>query len=225
MSALNTPRMVVDFYHDVVCGWCFVISPRLRILSEELPIVVRHRSFVLQDSRAEMIRRFGSMERAKEEILGHWEKCDEADGRQGRIDIEGMRRQAFEYPSGLAGTIACKAAEAQGGQAAHWNMFDAIQRAHLTDNLNIGDADVLMGIARAVGLEMERFEADFLSPSIRLQVEADRTHARALGVWSVPTLAIEEIGIGFGTAPLPELRAQLLAALKTFEARQTALSR
>jgi predicted DsbA family dithiol-disulfide isomerase len=62
----------IDFYHDVVCGWCFVIAPRLRKLSEELPLEIRHRSFVLQDSREEMVRAWGSLERAKREILGHW---------------------------------------------------------------------------------------------------------------------------------------------------------
>ncbi len=26
---MATKPVSIDFYHDVVCGWCFVLSPRL----------------------------------------------------------------------------------------------------------------------------------------------------------------------------------------------------
>lgn len=62
MSSVPSPATaapVVDFFHDVVCGWCFVLAPRLQQVSAELGIQVRHRSFVLQDSRAQMVEVFG----------------------------------------------------------------------------------------------------------------------------------------------------------------------
>lgn len=210
---MNTPQLVIDFYHDVVCGWCFVLSPRLRRLVRELPVTIRHRSFVLQASRAEMVEAFGSMERAKSQILGHWNRCAEADDVKGRIDVDGMRRRAFEYPSGLAAALACKAAEAQGGQDAHWDLFDALQRAHLTETMNVADQDVLMQTARGIGLDMRRFEADLDSPSIRTAVEMDRYRAALLGIRSIPSLVIEEARVLLGNAPEAELRAQILAVL------------
>lgn len=205
------PVIKIDFYHDVVCGWCFVISPRLRKLSEELPLEIRQRSFVLQDSREEMARAWGSPERAKREILGHWERCREADDDRSRINVEGMWQQSFEYPSGMIGTLGCKAAEIQGGQAAHWSMFDAVQRAHLTDNRNIGDAGVIAGVAKEIGLDMARFERDLHSAYTRQKVEEDRARARSLGIRSIPSLVIEEAGVVLGTAPIEVLRSQLLA--------------
>jgi predicted DsbA family dithiol-disulfide isomerase len=69
----------IDFFHDVVCGWCYVMSPRLRQVARELGLRVRHRSFVLQASRAEMVAAFGSMERAKQVILEHWQACAQHD--------------------------------------------------------------------------------------------------------------------------------------------------
>jgi predicted DsbA family dithiol-disulfide isomerase len=208
---MTKPVIKIDFYHDVVCGWCFVISPRLRKLSEEFPLEIRHRSFVLQDSREEMVRAWGSLERAKREILGHWERCREADDDKSRINVERMRQQPFEYPSGMIGTLGCKAAEIQGGQPAHWDMFDAVQRAHLTDNRNIGDAAVILDIAREVGLDMPRFEQDFRSSETRQKVETDRAKARSFGIRSIPSVVIEEAGIVLSTAPLEVLRSQLLA--------------
>ena len=95
---------MVDFFHDVVCGWCFVLAPRLLQVSTELGIQVRHRSFVLQDSREQMIEVFGSMERAKAIILRHWADCAAHDD-SARIDVDGMRAEDFEYRLRLAGRI------------------------------------------------------------------------------------------------------------------------
>jgi predicted DsbA family dithiol-disulfide isomerase len=208
---MSQPVIKIDFYHDVVCGWCFVIAPRLRKLSEELPLEIRHRSFVLQDSREEMVRAWGSLERAKREILGHWERCREADDDKSRINVEGMWKQTFEYPSGMIGTLGCKAAEIQGGQAAHWDMFDAVQRAHLTDNRNIGDAGVIVDVAMEIGLDISRFERDLHSAYTGQKVEEDRAKARGLGIRSIPSVVIEEAGVVLGTAPTEVLRSQLLA--------------
>ncbi|HZH28282.1 MAG TPA: DsbA family protein [Azospirillaceae bacterium] len=219
---MKDTKVVIDFYHDVVCSWCFVMSPRLRIISKELPIEVRHRSFVLQDSREEMVRRWGSLEDAKTQIMGHWAACAEVDDYEGRINVEGMMRQTFEYPSGLAGTLACKAAEIQGGQEAHWDMFDAVQKAHLTDSRNIADTDVLMDVARQVGLKMDRFEVDFLHPETRRLVEVDRAEARRLGIRSIPSLVIMEAGILMQTTPLPELRENLKAVQAHLETARAA---
>jgi len=44
MSALT-----IDFFHDVVCCWCFNISSRLRRLASdaEFDLDIHHRTFVL----------------------------------------------------------------------------------------------------------------------------------------------------------------------------------
>lgn len=207
---MSGPVIKLDFYHDVVCGWCFVISPRLRKLTEELPLEIRHRSFVLQDSREEMVSAWGSPERAKQEILGHWERCREADEDKCRINVERMRAQQFEYPSGMIGTLGCKAAEVQGGQVAHWNMFDAVQHAHLTANRNIGDPIVIADVAREIGLDMPRFERDLRSAYTRQKVEEDRARARSLGIRSIPSVVSKEVGVVLSTATIEVLRSQLL---------------
>lgn len=201
-------RLKLEFFHDVVCGWCFVMSPRLRQVAKELPIEIRHRSFVLQDSRAEMVRTFGSMAQAKETILGHWRHCAVHDDEK-RINVEGMRRQSFDYPSGLLGAIACKAAETQRGQEGHWDMFDAIQKAHLAENRNIADRDVMLAIARDLGLDFDRFASDLRSPTILQCVEDDRQHARDLGISSIPTIVALPSETRLQTMPLEDLRQRL----------------
>lgn len=85
-------RLTIDFFHDVVCGWCFNISPRLRVLATEFDLEVRHRTFVLQDSPAQMVAVFGSLPRAKEIILDHWVACQAASDTPECFNVEGMRR-------------------------------------------------------------------------------------------------------------------------------------
>ena len=57
MAALS-----IDFFHDVVCCWCFNISSRMRSLAAEFDLDIRHRTFVLQADRDEMAMRWGTPE-------------------------------------------------------------------------------------------------------------------------------------------------------------------
>lgn len=53
------PALTIDFFHDVVCCWCFNISSRMRDLAAEFDLDIRHRTFVLQADRREMAARWG----------------------------------------------------------------------------------------------------------------------------------------------------------------------
>ena len=201
--------LVIDFYHDVVCGWCYVMSPRLRQVTGELGIQVRHHTFVLQDSREQMVQVFGSMERAKSEILGHWKACAKQDDAQ-RINIEGMRAQSFEYPNGLAAALACQAAHMLGGDIAHWNYFDAVQRAHLTESRNIGDAETLTEIAVSQGCDRDAFTQAMTGESAAQRVQADRIQAMQLGIRSIPTLLVSSPDTNIPSLRLQTTPAELL---------------
>lgn len=184
----------LDFYHDVVCGWCFVLSPRLHRIGQEFMIDLRHKTFVLQDTRERMEQVFGSMPAAKTEILSHWEQCRVAADDPSTINVEGMRAASFEYPNGWLAALACKAAEMQGGAIAHGRLFDALQGEHLTRNRNISDPEVLFQAATAIGLDRDRFRRDFTGMEVQTLVQADREQARALGIRSIPTLVVRETG-------------------------------
>lgn len=209
----HTAPLIVDFFHDVVCGWCYVMSPRLRQVAAELDIEVRHRSFVLQDSRERIVQAFGTMEKAKTEILGHWEACAKQDDEQ-RIDIEGMRAESFEYPSGLAGALACQAAHIIGGDAAHWDYFDAVQNAHLSQHRNIGNRSVLLDIAVDLGFARDVFASRMNSEAADNRVQADRDEARKLGIRSIPTLIVGPDLDRLQTMPAPALKARLQAVMQ-----------
>jgi predicted DsbA family dithiol-disulfide isomerase len=108
-----------------------------------------------------------------------------------RIRADLMEQRDFDYPYSMPGLLACKVAELQGGQSAHWDMFDRVQRAHLVECVNIADGEVLRMCARDVGLDVERWERDYRSERTHQMVEEDVSRARHYGVDGVPTLVIE----------------------------------
>lgn len=207
-------RLTIDFFHDVVCCWCFNISSRMRSLAEEFDLDIRHRTFVLQASRAEMAERWGTPEAARKTILEHWADCRQVSDRPELVDIDAMRAAPFDYPHGRIAALGCKAAERLGGQAAHWDMFDCLQRAHLTEARNIADPQSVHHAARSLGYEAAEFAEVFDDPATAQAVESDRQHARSLQVRSIPTLIVRETGARLVNGPREDLAAQLRAALR-----------
>ncbi|OOY19945.1 disulfide bond formation protein DsbA [Thioclava sp. DLFJ5-1] len=208
------PKLTIDFFHDVVCCWCFNISSRMRSLAAEFDLDIRHRTFVLQADRAEMATRWGSPEAARETILGHWAVCREVSDRPELVDIEAMRVADFDYPHGMTAALGCKAAEALGGQDAHWEMFDRLQRAHLSEARNIADPVIVRDVARSLGFEAAAFAEAFDDPATAEAVEADRQRARALQVRSIPALIVRETGARLVNGTREDLAAQLRSSLK-----------
>ena len=205
--------LTIDFFHDVVCCWCFNISSRMRNLAAEFDLDVRHRTFVLQASTAEMAARWGSPRDARETILGHWAVCRRVSDKPELVDINAMRAAPFDYPHGMTAALGCKAAERLEGQTAHWDMFDRLQRAHLTEARNVADPATVLDIARELGFEAVAFAEFFEDPQTLRTVETDRQQARKMQVRSIPTLIVRETGTRLVNGPREDLAAQLRAAL------------
>lgn len=180
--------MEIEFFHDVLCAWCYALSPRLRRLTEEFPdIKVIHRSFPLAPEPNDIAQMFGSKEKGKRDILQHWKAANMNDDEH-RINAELMEQREFDYPYSTPALLACKAAELQGGQAMHWDYFDKAQEAHLTLCRNIADFDVLTDIAREIGLDVEKFTADLRGEQVKYLLRLDIDRALELGVDATPTL-------------------------------------
>jgi len=160
-------KIQIEFFHDVLCAWCYALSPRVRRLVREMDDVeIIHRSFALAPSPYSIVEIFGSKEEGKREILNHWRAANLNDDEH-RINADLMASRDFDYPYSIPGLLARKAAEFQGGQSAHWDMFDRVQYAHLTECLNIADFEVLRQCAKDIGLDVPRWEKDFHSEEVK----------------------------------------------------------
>jgi len=163
-------------------------------------VVVEHRCFALAPDPEAITRIFGSPQAGKAEILSHWAAAARhPDGEL--INVELMRSRPFPYPYSIPGLKACKAAEIQGGQEAHWDMFDRVQRAHAVEARNIADSQVLKECAQEVGLDVERWERDFLSGEVERAVWGDIRSATLRGIRSVPTVVFNNRRVLAGAVP------------------------
>ncbi len=182
--------MEVEFFHDVLCAWAYAFSPRMRRVVEEFPeIHVIHRSFALAPEEDSISLMFGSKSAGKREILNHWRLANENDDEH-RIRADLMEKRNFDYPYSMPGLMACKTAEHLRGQNAHWDYFDRVQRAHLSEARNIIDDEVLLDCAKDVGLDIEEFRRDFKSARAREAVREDMHRAHELGVNASPTIVV-----------------------------------
>jgi predicted DsbA family dithiol-disulfide isomerase len=97
-----------------------------------------------------------------------------------------MGERTYTYNSRLAQELA-KWAESRGkGDQFH----EAVFRAYYVDGRNIGKADVLVDLARAVGLQENEARTILESRTFREAVDSDWARCRTCNVTAVPTFMI-----------------------------------
>lgn len=209
---MNNNKITIEFFHDVLCAWCYVLSPRVKKLIQKYPdeIILIDRAFALAPSEKSLEYMFGSKELAKQEILEHWRAANENDTEH-RINADLMATRDFDYPHSMPGLLACKAAEMQGGNEKFGEMMDRLQKAHLTECLNINDDEVLKQCAKDIGLNAEQWYKDYKSEKTRELVLSDLALARKYNVNSVPTLVANGREKFIGAQPYESLEAWFLS--------------
>jgi predicted DsbA family dithiol-disulfide isomerase len=110
-----------------------------------------------------------------------------------RMQAEGLPygTRTMTYNSRLAQELAAWADTQPGGEAIH----DAMFRAYFVDARNIGDPEVLVEIAKSVGLPPDQAREVIDKRTHRDAVDADWEKSRRYGVTGVPTFVIGNQGV------------------------------
>jgi predicted DsbA family dithiol-disulfide isomerase len=110
-----------------------------------------------------------------------------------RMEAEGLpygdRKMTFN--SRLAQELGKWAETQPGGEAIH----DALFRAYFVDGRNVGDADVLVDVAKSVGLDEAKAREVLEKRTHKAAVDADWEKSRLYGVTGVPTFVMGERGV------------------------------
>lgn len=182
----------IEFFHDVICSFCFPMSARMRRIAKKYNnIEIIHRSFALGWEAEDFIHSFGSREAVKSEVLGHWVHANQNDDEH-RFNIEGMRQTDFNFPISKPGLIAAKAAGLIGGENVYWDLFDRIQNKLFVENKNIEDIAVLEEAVKETSISFSDWKAQFEKDETKKAVLADLGLVQAYGVNSAPTLVINQ---------------------------------
>lgn len=180
----------IEFFHDVICSFCFPMSARMRRIANKYNnIEIIHRSFALGWDPKDFINSFGSREAVKPEVLNHWIHANKNDDEH-RFNIEGMKKTDFNFPISKPGLIAAKAAGIVGGDSMYWDVFDRIQNKLFVENKNIEDNSVLEEAVKETDISFKDWQVQFEKKETEEAVLKDFEIVRSYGVNSAPTLVI-----------------------------------
>lgn len=201
--------MKIEFFHDVICSFCFPMSYRMRQLKERKPeLEIIHRSFALVPEVEAFDKIFASREEAKVEVLTHWEQANKNDDLH-RFNIDGMRGSDFLFPTSIPPLRAVKAAEQVGGTDIAWDAFDALQNALFVGNTNIEDLEVIKDALSKTSIDLEKWEIAYNSPESLEEVNEDLDLARSYGISGVPFLVVDgKHGLN-GAQPLAKIEEMI----------------
>ncbi|GKQ42469.1 thioredoxin [Companilactobacillus sp. RD055328] len=182
--------MKIEFFHDVICSFCFPMSYRMHSIKEELPEVeIIHRSFALGWEPDAFVQMFGSREAVKPEVLNHWEHANRIDELH-RFNIDGMKKEDFLFPTSKYGLIAAKAAGLVGGQDVYWEVFDKLQEGLFMRSMNVEDLAVIRTLVKETSIDFNAWEKQFEDSNTVEAVMSDFELAQKYGINSIPTLIV-----------------------------------
>ena len=210
---MTTQPIKLDIMSDPICPWCFIGKAHLdKALSAHPnhPFSIEWHPFQLNPDmpangmgRREYLEgKFGGKEAA---VRAYAPVVESAKTAGIAIDFEGMKRT----PNTINAHRLIHWAGIEGRQTA---AVSALFKAYFTDARDIGDADVLIYIAKSV--EMDANVVKRLVDSdedLKLIQDRDK-HSRKMGINSVPTFIIANQHAVPGAQP-PELWAQVIADL------------
>lgn len=159
-----------------------------------------HRSFALGWEAEEFIQMFGSREAVKPEVMGHWEQANQNDDEH-RFNIKGMKEQDFLFPTSKNSLKAAKAAGLLSGEAAYWDVFDALQQALFVDNLDISDLAVIETVIKETSFNFEDWKVQFAKAETEDAVLADLQRVRDYGIQGAPAIVINQKYLISGAQP------------------------
>jgi len=112
---------------------------------------------------------------------------------KGLMDAEGLPygRRTHTYNSRLAQELGKWADTQPGGAALH----DALYKAYLVEARNIGDPELLVGLAASVGLPADEARAVLAERRCKDAIDADWAKSAQYGVTGVPTFVAGGYGV------------------------------
>jgi predicted DsbA family dithiol-disulfide isomerase len=211
VNAAEAAPLTVDVVSDVVCPWCFIGKRRLEkaIEAAGLPVAVRWRPYQLDPtippegkSRRDYFEaKFGSSERIRQ----IHERVAET-GRGDGIDF------AFEAIAVAPNTLDAHRLVRWAGDADVQDLvMEALFRGYFLEGRNVGDHDVLAGIAEVAGMDGGTVRARLASDEDRNAVRAEIDAAQQMGVTGVPTFILAGRYALVGAQPAEEVADALSA--------------
>ncbi len=183
---MNTQLVYV---HDPMCSWCYAFEPLRRDLVEALEDrmpVRRLLGGLAPDSDAPMPMIM------RDKLQQTWQHIEQVvPGTRFNFDFwRDCEPRRSTYPSNRA-VIAARRQDAAGDS----RMTARIQQAYYQEARNPSDDSTLIDLAVELGLDHERFAHDLVAEETRQEHMDEMMQARALDIYSFPSLAVLHDGV------------------------------
>ena len=176
---MDGPHLI--YFSDPMCSWCYGFSPVIeqvrRAYGDALPIRV-----VMGGLRPGSETPMTS-ERAAE-LAGHWTHVHEASGLP--FDPAAINREGFVYDTDPAARAVVVARRE--GQDVALRYLAAAQRAFYAEGRDVTSGEVLGELAADLGLDRDRFLADWGDEAAKSETWGDYAVSQRAGVTGFPTL-------------------------------------
>lgn len=203
----------LDIFSDPICPWCYIGKARLQRALEarpDHPFHIQWHPFQLNpempkdgmDRRSYLEAKFGGKDGA---VQAYLPVAKEAEASGLTLNLDAISRT----PNTLDAHRLIHWAALEEKQNA---MVDRLFKAYFVDGQDIGDTDVLAGLADDIGMERDVIARLLASDADADDIAARDADARHKGVNSVPTFVISNQHVVPGAQP-PELWVQVIDEL------------
>lgn len=196
----------VVVYSDYVCPWCYMMHASLEQVVKETPLDIEWRAYELQPEEAGIDE--AALAEKQKQIDSFWPQVDRT-----AKEVYGL-----ELKKGRLGVntrlahMGAKAARRLGrGDEYHRKVFET----HWHEQRDISDPEILVAIARDVGLDEDAFRESLADDELRAEVLGEQIGAQQVGIRGVPALIIDNRYLISGAQP-PE---RLIAVFQEYQQR------
>ena len=183
----------IEVYYDLVCPWCFIGKRRFEGALRRhrgTPLQMAWRPFLLNpnmptsgmDQRNYLALKFGGPKRAQQayELIGRTARMDDLPLNLDAIERTPPTLDAHRFVAFLT-TLGIDPSDA----------IDAVFCAFFQDGANIGDADVLEGLGRELGVAPGLVATLLRDDALADAVRASDWSARRMGIQAVPCFVFQ----------------------------------
>lgn len=213
---MKTLKIVIT--SDFICPWCWIghahLLAALKTAAPSQPMQIRFAPFELNP---EMPRKGLNRKDYRSAKFGSWARSQAMDAEVARAG--GRAGLAFDYdrvqriPNTRMAHRLMSFAQEQGDFDRSGQLFASIFHAYFSAGLDIGQADVLAGLASQAGFDVGAVRLFLHSGLLEAKVEAAELQARGAGIRSVPTLRLGDIVLT-GALPPEVLAATVREAIE-----------
>ena len=190
VSAPPVPTVRVDVWHDTICPWCRIGLHNLDTVvaeTRDVRVDVVHHAFLLdpetppqgRDLRVHLGAKFGGIDR----LDAMFERVSAAGAPYG-VSFAWDKVRVSPDTTASHVLLAWAPPEKRAG------LLDAMHRAHFEEGKDLGNVEVLTGLARSEGLDGEAARAALTDSTRRDATRAEAAAAAHQGITGVPHFVI-----------------------------------